>query len=37
MVTPQTEDLLRHLDENLDNLIDLLESMKLEPVKDLNK
>ena len=37
MVTPQTEDLLRHLDENLDTLIDLLESMKLDPVKDLNK
>ena len=37
MATPQTEDLLRHLDENLDDLIDLLESMKLEPGRQMNK
>ena len=37
MATPQTEDLLRHLDDNLDDLIGLLESMKLEPGKELNK
>ena len=34
-VTSQTEDLLCHLDDNLDDLIDLLESMKLEPVKHM--
>jgi predicted transcriptional regulator len=28
VVTPQTEQFLRHLDENLDELIALLESMK---------
>ncbi|MEI7434765.1 MAG: hypothetical protein WCJ93_10995 [Methanomicrobiales archaeon] len=33
MVTPQTEDLLCHLDDNLDDLICLLESMKLKPGK----
>jgi len=33
MATSQTEDLLHHLDENLDDLIGLLESMKLEPGK----
>ncbi len=31
MATPQTEDLLCHLDDNLDDLIGLLESMKLKP------
>jgi predicted transcriptional regulator len=37
MATPQTEDLLRHLDDNLDDLICLLESMKLEPGKETDK
>jgi len=35
--TPQTEDLLRHLDDNLDDLIGLLESMKLEPGEETDK
>ena len=37
MATPQTEDLLSHLDDNLDDLIGLLESMKLKPGKATNK
>ncbi len=37
MATPQTEDLLCHLDDNLDDLIGLLESMKLKPGKHMNK
>jgi predicted transcriptional regulator len=37
MATPQTEDLLCHLDDNLDDLIGLLESMKLKPGNQLNK
>ncbi len=37
MATSQTEDLLSHLDENLDDLIVLLESMKLEPDKQAKK
>jgi predicted transcriptional regulator len=36
-VTTQTEELLRHLDENLDDLIDLLETMKLEPGRHKSK
>ena len=37
IVTTQTEELLRHLDENLDDLIDLLETMKLEPGRHMSK